>query len=185
MKKIKELILAQATNDNLLAEFNTAKTAASADLVSVLSPSTTIETARKKILDARLTIDLMDVKIRTVNQEWQKTDEELEHRLSLAVTKWNVALQVQREHSQDQICTASLPNFNGDEAACRSWWQAGRMNEQPALFKFAQAYYDISVLLQFHRKETKDRAAHFLKHVAIHAEGCGLESFHKLEISSD
>jgi hypothetical protein len=174
MKKITELLAKITGIDNEIAELDKLESKASADLLLVASPGISVESARVKILDARLTIDLTAAK---KNNAWplrNKNADELKELLAHIVARWNANLEARREAKENEIVSANAEFFNGDERAARRWWEQGHFIQQPIFAKYRNAEYPTSALRRNPSWSEVQMAKHLMRHLQNYAEDVGI-----------
>lgn len=175
MNKITHLVEQLAGVQKEIAELDKLESKASADLLLVASPDISVASARTKILDARLTIDLTTAKKRNAQPVRNKIADELKETLTKVVGSWNESVSAMREAMEEEIIVTNTKFFNGDERAARRWWNCGPMNEQPIFAVYHAAIYDESALRNGPNWGETEMAGHFLRHLKKHAEVLGIK----------
>ena len=179
MKKIINLIAKLKAAEKDVAEFNKLKDKAGADLLLCASPSLSVTDARSKILDAQLTISLVNAQLQKASPLVLATEAELLQEITAQAGQWNAALKSSRLATEEKIIQTSLFQFNDNERACRRWWEQGHLVQQPVFAKYREAFYPNECLVVYRGRgwDVRKVATHFMEHVQQHAEACGLVNF--------
>ena len=175
MNKISSLLAQLTSVETEIAELNNLESKAGADLLLVASPGISVTTARAKILDARLTIDLTNAKKNNAFPLRDKISAELKETLNHLANHWNGWCKQLREATVEDIIAANVKFFNGDERAARRWWEQGPLSQQPVFTKFHNATYDLTSLRSAPNWDEIKMANHFLRHVKRHAAVLGIK----------
>ena len=174
MNKITDLLSQLAAVDKDLAELDELEAKAGADLLLVATRDISIASARTKILDARLTIDLSNAKKEKAQPLRDKIASELHATLTKLAEQWNGCVNLLRERTETEIIAANLKFFRGDERAARRWWEAGRLIEQPIFELYRDGVYELNVLRRGPQWVEADMAKHFQRHIAKHSKVLGI-----------
>ena len=174
MNKITQLLSQLEAAEAEIAEFDRLEEKAKNNLSQAVTANTTVAEAKSRILDARLTLDLMAAKKVNAEPLRDKIADELKATLARIVTGWNDGITAMREATEAEIITANTTFFNGDERAARCWWEQGPMNAQPIFDRYRDAYYPTESLRSSPGWGVVEMAGHFLRHLRKNAPVLGL-----------
>ena len=176
MKIIRDLISKLAGIRRDLADLEKLKTKAEADLKAATAPELSIQTARKLISDARLTLDLVDARIDRIEPSYRDAADELAQAIRAAARKWNTSVAAGQNALKSSLVQSTLPYFNKDERACLQWWESGNFIQMPIFAQYRDAFYDEESLRFSPQRPAELMAKHFLRWVESHAENVGVKA---------
>jgi len=175
MKKIVKLIEALTAAERELTDLAKLKRKASDDLLLVANPGITVETARTKILDARLTIDLVDAKLAKQEPLRKKTAGELLQLVRTCADKWNEQVNNVRLELEADLIEITRPFFEHDVRACRRWWEQGNFIQMPIFHNHRDGEYRDQALKVTQFNDEIKIAKHFLAWVDRHRGAVGIK----------
>jgi hypothetical protein len=145
MKRLSALITQIKLLEKEIADLDKLDALAQEDLKAASDPRLDIKVARTKITDARATIDLAVSKRKALEQLLSVQEDKLLSGLKRLIVLWNREIAAICSATKESIIQANLFTFNGDEAACRNFWD-GRIQDQPAVLRFERMRYDDSMI---------------------------------------
>ena len=175
MKKINDLISKLAVVSKDIAEQTATEKKASEDLLLVANPGVSVTDARTRILDARLTIDLVRSRLAAMEPLHAQLTEELVNTCRSAADVWNGCVISVKAAEENSIVEVTTRLFEGDEKACRDWWEAGHFIRMPIFAKYREAWYDDSVFRLSRQWDAIQAANHFKQHIQRHASILGIK----------
>jgi hypothetical protein len=174
IKKLSGLIEQIATAKKDVAELDRMEKAAHADLSIVAASNVGLETARKKITDAKLTLDFVNARRKKASEPVDRLLAELKQELKSAIAVWNGIIGACREGIEKSIVAANLPFFMGDARDCRRVLDSGAMSQMPIFAIYRDAVYDDHNFARVADDELVLRTERFIRHVARHATKAGI-----------
>ena len=175
MKKINDLISKLAVVSKDIAEQTATEKKASEDLLLVANPGVSVADARARILDARLTIDLARSHLAVMEPLHAQLTEELVKSCRSAASVWNDCVQTVKVAEEDAIVESTTRLFEGDETACRNWWELGHFIRMPIFAKYREAWYDDGAFRLSRQWDALQAASHFKQHIQRHASILGIK----------
>lgn len=154
------------------------KIEASNDLKIAATPGISVTESRKRILDARLTIDLCDAKDTTLFETLQAAKADLFEVTRNAAAKFNNCVYRARDIARDKIVAAQRAALGSDEALRAFWNHGGQALCEAALHRFNEYEFPS---IHFMRQpgnlqwSEKNCARLLLAHVERHAEAIGVD----------
>ncbi len=154
------------------------KIEASNDLKIAASSGISVAESRKKILDARLTMDLCDARDTTIFESLQTAKADLLEVVENAAARFNSCVYHAKENARSAIIQAQIAAL-GSEAAVRDFWnKGGEAMCEMTLYRF-NAYEFPSIHLTRqpgHLQWSEKNCARLLiAHIERHAESAGID----------
>lgn len=134
-----------------------------------------LETAKQKILDSRVTLDIVCAEQEKIIGPLNQATEELRNSLRGHISAWNSGLLKGRAEMIEQIIEALQPFFEDGENEARAW--IGQMNVETftGLRIWREAFYDDMSLRQRMSHDLIGTVKDFLRHMDRHSAILGID----------
>src|SRR5580704_1187274 len=163
MNRIQKLIAETELNRKEIAEYDRMEERTRSDILELARADLPIQEARQKLLDARISLDLITAKREKTESPANQARTELEDTLSRAVARWNNAVTQDKEAREAAAIQSTVPLF-GSHAASSRWWNQGPLNALPIFHNHRLAYFDDANWDQRLRLDLCGLARTFLAH---------------------
>ncbi len=175
MKKLKEALHRITSLQKELADFSRLEEKTRADILSVARSDIPLDAQKQKIRDARLTLDLVDARRAKILEPREEALGELTALLRNRVEAWNSAVAKAQEALEGQVVGNTLAFFDGDERACRRWWERGNMGQLPIFHEFRQGFYPTDSLAERIGRDLAGATRDFLSFAQRHGASMKIE----------
>lgn len=118
--------------------------------------------------EARIRLDMIALRLRRLEGETPKSEEALAAAYRQEVNLWNRVVSAAKAALAEERIQGELKYWEGDERACRRYWDGPRMWEAPAFYELDRSFFHVPDVVTDPIREAERLASHLNARKSYH-----------------